>query len=146
MNYYKAAEQVLMSVPMLEQALKNIQSRKRRLIEQGKPHGVETVRFDKPFAGVSYVNDTLNELLAIAECERNEEETIEKLREIRGVLEQLDKEARKLLAAWYIERKPKEIILQDLHVESMTTVYNMRNKAVASFALLYFGASALHSI
>ena len=32
------------------------------------------------------------------------------------------------------------------YVESPTTVYNLRNKAVAEFALLYYGASALPSI
>ena len=37
MNYFKAAEQVLSSVPALERALENLQHRRDRLIESGAP-------------------------------------------------------------------------------------------------------------
>ena len=35
MNYFKAAEQVLSSIPALERALENLQHRRDRLIESG---------------------------------------------------------------------------------------------------------------
>ena len=33
-----------------------------------------------------------------------------------------------------------------MYIDSLSTVYNLRNRAVAEFALLYYGASALPSI
>ena len=39
-----------------------------------------------------------------------------------------------------------EVIMEQMYISSLATVYNLRNKAVAEFALLYFGASAIPSI
>ena len=36
--------------------------------------------------------------------------------------------------------------MQSMCIESLKTVYNLRNRAVAQFALLYFGAPALDSV
>lgn len=146
MNYFKAAEQVLNSVPTLRKALKNLQNREQRLIEQGKPHEPGAIDFNKPFTDSNFVNDTLNELLELAECTQNIVETKRTLEEIDGVFSQLPDEHKKVIVMWYIEKRTKEYIAEALLVESPTTVYNLRNKAVAEFALLYYGASALSSI
>ena len=36
--------------------------------------------------------------------------------------------------------------MDKMQIDSLSTVYNLRNKAVAEFALLYYGAAALPSI
>ena len=36
--------------------------------------------------------------------------------------------------------------MEELYIQSLSTVYDLRNRAVAEFALLYFGGSALGSI
>lgn len=36
--------------------------------------------------------------------------------------------------------------MEELYIQSLSTVYDLRNRAVAEFALLYFGGSALSSI
>ncbi|MGN1111801.1 MAG: DUF1492 domain-containing protein [Acutalibacteraceae bacterium] len=146
MNYFKAAEQVLSSVPLLSRALENLKRRQERLLSDGKPQKPKTIDFNKPFTDTGYANDTLNELLAFSECSKNITETNKKIDEITDIIEQLSPEQKKLLKLWYIEKRPKEAIMSELHIESLATVYNLRNKAVAEFALLYFGASALSSI
>nr|DAP39818.1 MAG TPA: Protein of unknown function (DUF722) [Caudoviricetes sp.] len=146
MNYFKAAEQVLSSVPTLERALENLERRKQRLIESGAPQELGGMDYSKPFTDSHYVSDTLNELLELAECTRNITDTRQKLAEINGVLNQLTEEHKKAVTLWYIEKRSKEAIMAELYVESLTTVYNLRNRAVAEFALLYYGASAMPSI
>lgn len=146
MNYFKAAEQVLSSVPTLERALENLKHRKQQLIDSGKPREPGTIDYSKPFTDTHYVSDTLNELLAVSECERNIANTNEEIAEIQGVIGQLSDEYKKLVTLWYIEKRPKEAVMEELHIESLSTVYDLRNKAVAEFALLYYGASALPSI
>lgn len=146
MNYFKAAEQVLGSVPMLKKAVENLKRREQRLIDQGKPREVGAIDYSKPFTDSHFVSDTLNELLELSECTRNIAETEKALAEIEGIIAQLSEEHKKVIELWYFEKRPKEAIMAELYIESLTTVYNLRNKAVAEFALLYYGASAMPSI
>lgn len=146
MNYFKAAEQVLSSVPTLKRALENLERRKERLIENGAPREPGAIDYSKPFTDSHYVSNTLNELLELSECTRNIAETQRELNYIDGIIAQLSEEYKKIIVLWYIEKRSKESIMEALYIESLTTVYNLRNKAVAEFALLYYGASALPSI
>jgi len=146
MNYFKAAEQVLMAVPTLKTALQNLTSRKERLLGSGKPRLPGAITFDKPFTDAHAANDTLNDLLELTECVRNIDETKRVLSEIETILGQLSDEHKKIVELWYIEKRSKQEILSAMHYESFTTVYNARNRAVAEFALLFYGASAMPSV
>lgn len=146
MNYFKAAEQVLSSVPTLKRALENLERRKERLIESGAPREPGAIDYSKPFMDAHFVSDTLGELLELSECTRNIAETQRELNYIDGIIAQLTEEYKKIIVLWYIEKRSKESIMEALYIESLTTVYNLRNRAVAEFALLYYGASALPSI
>lgn len=146
MNYFKAAEQVLSSVSALKKALSNLETRKARLIASGAPREPGAIDYTKPFTNSHYVSDTLNELLELSECTQNIANTKSELDYISGIIEQLSDDYKKIITMWYIEGKTKEYIAQAMYIESSTTVYNLRNKAVAEFALLYYGAAALDSI
>lgn len=146
MNYFKAAEQILSSVPTLERATENLKRRQQRLIDNGAPKGAGTINHDKPFTDTHYVNDTLSELLEISECSKNIAKNQEELAYIYGIVEQLQDEHKKLVRLWYFQKLPKEAVMEQMYIESLSTVYNLRNKAVAEFALLYYGASALPSV
>lgn len=146
MNYFKAAEQVLSSVPTLKQALENLERRKQRLINSGVPADIKAIDYSKPFTDSKFVDNTLNELLEVTECTRNITSTQNEIEYIESVVNQLSDEHKKVVNLWYIKKIPKEQIAQELCVESNTTVYKLRNKAVAEFALLYYGARALSSI
>lgn len=146
MNYFKAAEQVLASVPTLKRALENLERREQRLIESGAPREPGAIDYSKPFTDSHYVSDTLKELLELTECSKNIAATRAEIAYIEGIIEQLSAEHKKIVVMWYIEKRSKEQIAEALFVESNTTVYNLRNKAVAEFALLYYGSSAMPSI
>ena len=146
MNYFKAAEQVLSSVPDLERSLGNLEHRKERLLSEGSPRGIAELDFDKPFVDTRYINKTLTEVLSLSECSRCIDKTRSDLEEIRAIIEQLPDELRRLVYLWYVEKKPKEEIMQNMEIYSNSTIYAKRNKAVAAFALLYYGSPALGSI
>lgn len=146
MNYFKAAEQVLLSVRTLEQSTGNLERREKRLIDSGAPRGVGKTEIKQTFTATRYVNETLNEALELTECSRNLRKTREKIAEIKSVIEQLEPEHRELVKMWYLERQSKERIMEAMHIDSLTTVYNIRNKAVGEFALLYYGSESLASI
>ena len=146
MNYFKAAEQVLSSVPILERALNNLERRKERIMITNKPAEVGAIDPSKAYVNSSRGGDTLSELLELSECMANIAKTSAKLSEIRTILEQLPEDKARVLQAWYIEHLSKEKIADMMGYESITSVYNIRNMAVAEFALSYFGAGALDSI
>lgn len=91
MNYFKAAEQVLSSVPDLERSLENLEHRKERLLSEGSPRGIAELDFDKPFVDTRYINKTLTEALSLSECARCIDKTRSDLEEIRAIIEQLSK-------------------------------------------------------
>ena len=146
MNYFKAAEQVLSSVPILERALNNLERRKERIMITNKPAEVGAIDPSKAYVNSSRVGDTSSELLELSECMANIAKTSAKLSEIRTILEQLPEDKARVLQAWYIEHLSKEKIADMMGYESITSVYNIRNRAVAEFARSYFGAGALDSI
>ena len=146
MNYFKATEELLSSIPQLKKAETNLANRINRLYASGMPQAPASIEYSKPFADSHYVNDTLNDLLEFAECSRNYKETTQKLKEIEDIIDQMKDEYKQLVKLWYIENRSKEFIMEKMNLSSPTTIYNLRNKAVAEFALLYYGASALSSI
>ncbi len=146
MNYFKAAEQVLSSVSTLEKALENLQRRKARLIDSGRPNEPGAIDYGKPFVDSHFANDVLSDMLEFQECVKNIAETEAALAEIKGIIDQLEGEYKKILQLWYVEKLKKERVMEQMYIDSTSTLYNLRNRAVTEFALLYFGASALPSV
>lgn len=146
MNYFKAAEQVLSAVPVMERALDNLEKRKARIMMTNKPADVGAIDPSKSYENAGQVRDTLAEMLELSECVGNIKKTSAKLSEISAVLDQLPEEKARVLRAWYIDHQSKEKIADMMGYESITSVYNIRNKAVAEFALSYYGAAALDSV
>ena len=101
--------------------------------------------FSKPYASTSAVNDTLAECLELAEVVREIKATEEKIQEIDAVISQLGGAERDIIRLWYIEGKSKEEIAAAVNYASTRSIYDLRNSAVAEFALRYFGAGALTS-
>ena len=140
-NYFNAAENTLRSRSMLEKALKNLMRRQERIMRHNSPSGYPSLDTSKPYTSTKSVSDALTDCIEIAEVAREINRTKDKIDEIDSVLQQLDPQDAELLRLWYIERKSKEEIAQ-VNYASRTSIYDLRNKAVAGFAVLYFGADA----
>lgn len=145
MNYFKSAEQLLLSVPSLEKAVTNAERRKQQILSS-QTEGNNRILARKNFTDTKSANEFLNKALELPEIEKNIAETNRVLLGITEALEQLQDEHRRIVLMWYVERRTKEYILQHMNIESLSTLYNLRNTAVAEFALLYYGASAIPSI
>ena len=141
-NYFDAAENTLRARGMLETALGNLERKKERILRYGAPSEYPSADMSKPYTSSKVVNDTLTECVELAEVVREITITREKIEEIDRALGQLDGDDARILRLWYIERKSKEEITESVSYSSRTSVYDLRNKAVANFALLYFGAGA----
>lgn len=145
-NYFAEAEKTLRARGYLETALGNLTRRRERIIAESAPSGYPSPDFSKPYASTSAVNDALSACLELAEVEREIVRSRRTAEEVDSVLDQLEPEDARLLRLWYIERKRKDEIAAEVVYSSPSTIYDLRNKAVAQFALLYFGAGSLASI
>lgn len=144
-NYFKAAERTLSERGNLERALANLEHRRERIIRQAAPSGVQSTDYSRPYVSGGGANDALTDCLELAEVAREIDATRDTIREIDRVLAQLEDADAAILRAWYIDGKSKEEIAADLAYSSRTSIYDLRNKAVSVFAILYFGAGALSS-
>ena len=145
-NYFAEAEKTLRARGYLESALGNLTRRRERIISESAPSGYPSPDFSKPYASTSAVNDALSACVELAEVEREVALTKKTIAEVDTVLGQLEEADARLLRLWYIDRKSKDEIAEEVVYTSASTIYDLRNKAVAQFALLYFGAGALASV
>lgn len=145
-NYFKAAERTLSERGNLERAIANLERRRERVIQRAGPGDIQTTDYSRPYVSGGGANDALTDCLELAEINREIAQTRETVAEIDRVLSQLDAADAALLRAWYIDRRTKEEIAEELNYSSTTTVYDLRNKAVSAFAILYYGAGSLASI
>lgn len=144
-NYFKSAERTLSERANLEKALANLERRKDRILRRGAPSDNVLTDYARPYVSGGGANAALSEMIDLAEIKREIEFTRETIEEIDDVLGQLEQTDADLLRAWYIERESKEKIAERINYSSSSTIYDLRNKAVAAFAVLYFGAGALAS-
>lgn len=141
-NYFKAAEADVASLPKLKRALQLLTKKRIRIIEEGSPTDPSAIDYSKPYTDTHFVNDTLNDLLELAEMNRAIEKTERKIAEIEEILSELTKEQREVLTLFYIECFSADRIAEKIFVESEKTVYNIRNRAIAEYALLAYGVPA----
>ena len=97
MNYFKAAEQLLAALPELERAVENLKHREDRIVNSGAPKMPAAIDYAKPFADVTSINDTLSEMLALTEVQRNRHKTESQIAEIKRILAQMEAEHQALI-------------------------------------------------
>lgn len=143
-NYFKAAERTLSQRGNLERALDNLKRRRKKAAS--REVAKDLTASAGAYASEGKAGAILADRLELVEIDREIETTRSTIEEIDRVLGQLDKADADLLRAWYIQRMSKEEIAVALSYSSKTSIYDLRNKAVANFAILYYGAGALASI
>ena len=141
-DYFRAAEQEISSLPLLKRSLPILKSRLERLKSSGAPKDPGTIDFSKPYVNAHHVNDTLGELFALIETQNEINATEEKIREIEEILDTLPDEQRTVLTLFYIDKLSAAKIAERIFVESEKTVYNIRNKGIATYSVLYYGSLA----
>lgn len=145
-NYFEASEKLLTSRGSLEASLKNLARRRERILARSAPASYPSPDMSKSYTSVGAVNDALSACLELAEVTREIQRTEEVIADVDRVISQLEPDEREIVQLWYIERRSKDEIAEAVNYASTTSVYDMRNKAVAHFAVLYYGAGALASV
>lgn len=133
-DYFKEAEKILTELPMLKTSIENLQKRKTSLSgiaaepqpRTGKAQRAELTKSEEIWLDYRQTEKQIGYTRIVID-------------HIEQTLQQLDAEERIVLIFWYVDHAPKEKILTELHYESLTSLYNIKNRAVRRFALLYYG-------
>ena len=146
-DFFAAAEHTLMKRATLDVSLEVLRARRDKFIKEAGPAGYPTASFrdNVGYSGSGSTNDAITEMIGLDVILQQITITEEERDFIDKVLEKLEPADRDILRMWYIDRIPKDEIAEKLHYESRTTVYQMRNKAVYEFSILYFGSSAIRA-
>ena len=124
-DYFKEAEKILTDLPMLKASVENLQKRKTSLSgiaaepppRTGKTHRAELTKSEEIWLDYRQTEKQIGYTRIVIE-------------HIEQTLQQLDAEERIVLIFWYVDHAPKEKILTELHYESLTSLYNIKNRAV----------------
>lgn len=133
-DYFKEAEKMLIELPTLKKSICNLQDRKSMLAKYAIEPPAQGGKKQR-----AELSNSESIWLEYKQTLKQIEYTHGLINHIEQILNQLDSEERLILKFWYIEHRPKEQILETMHIESLTTLYNIKNKAVRRFAMLFYG-------
>lgn len=126
---------MLKEYPTLKLAKQNLEEREREMSRTALQVG------GAPRYGKQKIKNEFE--LEWANIKRQLAYTEATIHSIERCLSQLDNEECRIIRLWYIDRVPKESILHDMYIESLSSLYALKGRAIESFTLRYFGAAAL---
>jgi hypothetical protein len=153
MDYVREAEKVLYHYRDLKFALENLNHQIGTIIRQSAPTDAKGARFEITGVKSGYQDDTYNSLFKLKVLTENQEKTAEEIKKIDSLLDAIEKDPdceyySQVLRLWYIEKTPKEEIagLIGYSQNSRQSIYNIKDRAIRKFAIMYFGLEALKAI
>ena len=151
MNYIKESEEILKNHRKLNTSLNNLYHRRDKIVKSGFPRELMGSSYDKPaIQHMAYSESTINEVCEIMEINAQIKETEEEMQLVNNILEQIEKEDKILwqfIRLKYItdyKKSMREIAKRLNYSENSNhTIYDIRNKALKEFAILYFGVRGI---
>ncbi len=134
-DFFKESEKLLYEVTTMKAAIQNMQERHAALakIASERPKAAPGKKSKGEFS------DAERLWLEYRNTDLQIKHTKIIVGQIEQAMQQLENEERVILQLWYIDRIPKEKILDKMHYESVTSLYNIKNRAVRRFTMLYYG-------
>ncbi|OPY59159.1 MAG: hypothetical protein A4E55_00376 [Pelotomaculum sp. PtaU1.Bin035] len=150
MNYVKEAESKLYYYHTLQQSIEEADRQIARLVARAGPKNLSAMVLDGSGVRGGAVDETVNILFEIQELQDSREKTRVALAEIDELLKKVSQEPGcekygPILRKWYIEKKTKETIAEEMEY-SVPTIYSLRNAAIRKFAVLLFGIKAWKAV
>lgn len=153
MDYVREAEKVLYHYRDLKFALQNLEHQIEKLIFQSAPADAKGANIEITGIKSGYHDDAYNSLFKLKVLTENWDKTEEEIKKIDSLLDAIEKEPgceyyTQVLRLWYIEKIPKEEIagLIGYSPASRQSIYNIKDKAIRKFAVMYFGLGALKAM
>lgn len=151
MNYVSEAEKFLSHYHILQASIDQMDRQIARLVARAGPKQLSAQLLDESGIRSGNVDETVNILFQIQTLQESKEETRRELAEAERLLTMISEEPScekygPVLRMWYIEKKTKETIAEEMNYATFKSVYEIRNKAIRKFAVLLFGIKAWKAV
>lgn len=151
MNCIREAENYLRYYRELNQSLGHADRMINQLKRQSAPREVGAVNMDVTGVRAEKPVNTLNQIYQLQRWQEMKERTqveIDKVEEsLKGIcLDPGCERYRDILYMWYVEKKDKEAIANEIGYSTRQSVYDIKIKAIRKFAVCLFGVTALQAI
>lgn len=151
MNCIREAENYLRYYRELRQSIGHAERMIKQLEKQGAPREVGAVNMDVTGVRAGKPINTLNQMYQLQKWQEMRDLTqveIDKIEEeLSGVcLDPGCERYRDILYKWYVEKKDKETIADEIGYSTRKSVYDHKKKAIRKFAVCLFGVTALQAM
>jgi len=151
MNYIREAENYLRYYRELHQSIEHADYMINKLAKQTAPKGISAVSMDITGVRAGKPVNTLNQIYQLQMWKEMKDRTMVEIGKVDNVLESISKDQgcenyKSILFMWYVEKKAKEAIAEEIGYSHRQSVYEIRNKAIKKFAVALFGIVALEAI
>jgi hypothetical protein len=151
MNYIREAENYLKHYRDLRYSLNQIEKEITKIKWSGAPREISAMNLDGMPSGSIQQDEMINIIFKLKCYTEMKENTLKQINEIDTILNTLEKEEgcesySKLLKLWYVDKKNKEDIAEELGYSSRQSIYTHRNKAIRKFAIRLFGIDVLKAV
>lgn len=151
MNYIKESEEILKNHRKLNNSLNNLYCRRNKIIKNGFPRDLIGISYDKPnVQHTDYSESTLNEICEVMEINAQIKETQEEMELVNNILQEIKKEdeiLEKFIQLKYItdyKKSMREIAKKLNYSENSNhSIYDIKNRALKEFTILYFGVRGI---
>jgi hypothetical protein len=151
MNCIREAENYLRYYRDLHQSIEHADYMINKLVGQTAPKGMSAISID--ITGVSGTKpiNTLNQMYQLQMWKEMKGRTLVEIEKVDSVLDSISQEQgceryKDILFMWYVEKKAKEDIAEEIGYSHRQSVYEIRNKAIKKFAVALFGIVALEAM
>ncbi|WP_089610079.1 hypothetical protein [Dehalobacterium formicoaceticum] len=150
MNYIREAEERLRYYRELYASIRQNERDISRLIVKAGPKHLTAIAISEAATSGNGHDETINILYQIQVLSDIKLKTEKAMDEVNAIIKDISKDDGcelygKLLHDWYIERKPKDQIGEEMHI-SERHVYRIKDRAIRKFAVRLFGIEALRAM
>lgn len=151
MNCIREAENYLRYYRELHQSVKHADYMISKLVNQTAPNDLSAVSMDVTGIRAGKPCNTLNQMYQLQMWQEMKDRTLVEIEKVEAVLNSISQDRgceryKDILFMWYVEKKGKEDIAEEIGYSHRQSVYEMKNKAIKKFAVALFGIVALEAI
>lgn len=150
MNYIKEAENYLRHYASFKKAAEHARHMIAKISKRGAPSDKVTASYDITGIHADHPVNTLNDLYELQKWHQVLENNMQEINHIESILDDIGsregcRDFKKILIMWYVERKDKDLIAEELSY-SRRNLFYLKARAIEVFAIDLFGILAIEAM
>ncbi len=146
MDYIKEAENYLKHYASLRKSVSHARYMIDKLMMKSCPGEVSAVNNDITGVSAQHPVNTLQEMYELQQWQKIVTDNEHEIKHISDTLESLEDKEKLILEMWYVNKMQAIDIMNEFEYDERRSVYNLKSKALKSFAINLFGIKVFNAI